>query len=66
MNSFLFNDRRVLPGAGPVSKQVAEIHTKTEYHKFEVRRRKYKEFLGEMETIKQLEEAAKMLGEGKL
>ena len=31
----------------------------------EVRRRKFKESLGEAETIKQLEEAAKMLGDGK-
>jgi hypothetical protein len=35
-----------------------------EYDKFEVRRREYKEALGEAETIKQLEQAAKMLDEG--
>jgi hypothetical protein len=66
LDEFLrFNERRVLPSAGQVSKQAAEDHAKTEYHKFEIRRRKYKESLGEMETIKQLEEAAKMLGDGK-
>ena len=66
LDEFLrFNERRVLPGAGQVSKQAAEDHAKTEYNKFEVRRRKYKESLGEAETIKQLEEAAKMLGDGK-
>ena len=32
----------------------------------EVRRRKFKESLGEAETIKQLEETAKMIGDGKL
>jgi hypothetical protein len=66
LDEFLrFNERRVLPDAGKVSKPAAEDHAKTEYEKFEVLRRKYKESLGEGETIKQLEEAAKMLGGGK-
>jgi len=57
----LFNDRKVLPNAGKVSKQNAEGHAKGEYERFESRRRAYKESIGEAETIKQLEEAAKEL-----
>jgi len=55
----LFNDRKVLPNAGKVSKQNAEGHAKAEYERFESRRRAYKESIGEAETIKQLEEAVK-------
>jgi hypothetical protein len=48
LDEFLrFNERRVLPDAGKVSKRAAEDHAKTEYEKFEVRRRKYKESLSE-------------------
>jgi len=49
----------VLPNAGKVSKQAAEVHAKAEYDQFQIRRRTYKESVGEAETIKQLEEAAK-------
>jgi hypothetical protein len=66
LDDFLrFNERRVLPHGGKVSKQTAEGHAKAEYEKFEVRRREYKETLSEVETIKQLEQAAKMLGSGR-
>jgi hypothetical protein len=66
LDEFLrFNERRVLLTAGKVSKQAAEDHAKVEYEKFEVRRRKYKESLGEAEAIKQLETAARQLTEGK-
>jgi hypothetical protein len=59
LDEFLrFNDRKVLPNAGKVSKQAAEDHAKAEYEKFEVRRREYKESLAETEYIKQLEDAA--------
>ena len=62
LDEFLrFNDRNVLPNAGIVSKQDAEGHAQAEYEQFEVRRRAYKESIGEVETIKQLEEAAKEL-----
>jgi len=62
LDEFLrFNDRRVLPNAGKVSKQDADEHAKTEYEQFETRRREYKESLGEAETIKQLEQAARDL-----
>ena len=62
LDEFLrFNDRKVLPNAGKVSKLAAEEHAKAEYAQFEVCRRAYKESIGEAETIKQLEEAAKEL-----
>jgi hypothetical protein len=62
LDEFLrFNDRRVLPDAGKVSKQTAEDFAKTEYDRFAKRRREHKEALGKAETIKQLEEAAKLL-----
>ncbi|MEC4685426.1 MAG: virulence RhuM family protein [Nitrospirota bacterium] len=62
LDEFLrFNDRNVLPNAGKVSKRVAERHAKAEYDRFEIRRRAYKESIGEAETIKQLEKAAKEL-----
>jgi len=62
LDEFLdFNDRKVLPNAGKVSKQDAERHAKAEYKRFEIRRRAYKESIGEAETIKQLEEASKEL-----
>ena len=56
-----FNDRRVLPNAGKVTKKSAEGYAKAGYEKFEVRRREYKESLAEAEYIAQLEEAAKEL-----
>ncbi len=66
LDEFLrFNERRVLPNAGKVSKHAAEDHAKAEYEQFEVRRREYKESLGEAETIKQLEAAAKQITNGK-
>ncbi len=62
LDEFLrFNERKVLPNEGKVSKQDAEGHAKAEYERFEIRRRAYKESIGEAETIKQLEEAAKEL-----
>ena len=62
LDEFLrFNDRKILPNAGKVSKQAAEGHAKAEYERFEIRRRSYKESVGEVETFKQLEEAAKEL-----
>ena len=62
LDEFLrFNERRVLPNAGKCSKQEAEDHAITEYEEFEVRRREYKESIGEAGYIKQLEAAAKQL-----
>ena len=62
LDEFLkFNDRKVLPNAGNVGKKAADDHVKQEYDRFEHRRREYKESLGEVESIKALEEAAKNL-----
>jgi len=64
LDDFLrFNERQVLPHAGSVSKQSAEDHARAEYEKFSAHRRQYKEAIGEAETIKQLEKAAKLLPE---
>ncbi|MDJ0817430.1 MAG: RhuM family protein [Desulfobacterales bacterium] len=66
LDDFLrFNERQVLPDAGKVSKQSAEDRARAEYEKFAVRRRQHKEAIGEAETIKQLENAAKLLPEKK-
>ena len=66
LDDFLrFNERRVLPDAGKVSKQAAEFHARAEYEKFEVRRREYKELVGEADYVKQLENAARQLPENK-
>jgi len=66
LDEFLrFNDRKVLPSAGRVSKKSADDFARAEYELFEVRRRQYKEADGEIDTIKQLEEAARNLPSGK-
>ena len=66
LDQFLeFNDRSVLSHAGKVSKQEADDHAQGEYARFEVRRREYKEVLGQEESIRQLEEAARHLGDVK-
>jgi hypothetical protein len=62
LDEFLrFNDRSVLPGTGKISNRDAEEHAKLQYDQFEVRRRKHKEELGESESIRLLEEAAKYM-----
>ncbi len=64
LDEFLvFNERRVLDHAGTVSKDDAETHVKQEYGHFAERRREHKEQLGEAESIKQLEDAAKQIKE---
>ena len=66
LDEFLrFNDRRVLPDAGKISKKSAEEYARAEYEKFEVRRREYKEGLAESEYIAQLEAAARLLPAGR-
>jgi hypothetical protein len=60
LDEFLrFNERRVLPHAGKVSKEAAENQSRTEYEKFEAQRREYKESLAEADYVKQLEDAAR-------
>jgi len=62
LDDFLrFNDRKVLPNAGSVRKDIAEEYAKNEYDQFENHRRDYKESVGAHDTIKYLEEAAKSL-----
>lgn len=62
LNEFLsFNERNVLPDAGKISKREADDHAKTEYDRFEKRRREYKELAGHEENIRQLEEVAKSM-----
>lgn len=62
LDDFLrFNDRRVLPHAGKVSRQVGEEHARAEYDQFESRRREYKEASGAADYVKQLEEAARQI-----
>jgi hypothetical protein len=62
LDEFLrFNDRKVLPHAGRVSKKAAEEYAKAEYERFEARRREAKEALAEAEYIRTLEEAAKLI-----
>ncbi len=66
LDEFLaFNERRVLPGAGSVSRHEAEDFARAEYDRFAERRREHKEALGQEESIQQLEEAARLLGHGK-
>jgi hypothetical protein len=66
LDKFLqFNERQVLSNAGSVSKQAAEDHARTEFDQYEALRREYKESIGEVETIQQLENVAKILIEGK-
>ena len=63
LDEFLtFNDRKILPNAGSISKRDADDFAKQEYDHFAQRRREHKEAIGQEESIKQLEEAAKQLG----
>jgi hypothetical protein len=65
LDEFLrFNDRNVLPNAGTVSKKRAEDHAREEYDHFARRRREHKEAIGEEESIRALEEAARLVGRG--
>ena len=64
LDEFLrFNDRNVLPNAGKVSKRDAEVSAKMEYEQYQIQQRVYKESIGEGETIKRLEEAARELNQ---
>jgi len=60
LDEFLhFNDRKVLPNAGTVSRKMAEDKAKAEYEQFAAERRKAKESKGEAVLIKQLEDLSK-------
>lgn len=65
LDEFLaFNERRVLPKAGSISEKAADDHARQEYDRFAVRRREHKEALGEADSIKVLEVAARRLPKG--
>ena len=64
-NFLAFNERRALEHPGSVSKDDAETHAKQEYDRFVSRSREHKEQLGEAESIKMLEDAAKRIEETK-
>ncbi|MGM0642001.1 MAG: RhuM family protein [Thermotogota bacterium] len=62
LDAFLeFNERDVLQNHGQISKKEADKKAKTEYEKFSAQRRIQKEKQGQKETIKALEDAAKMI-----
>jgi hypothetical protein len=65
LDEFLrFNDRNVLPNAGTVSKKLAEGHAREEYDQFAQLRREHKEAVGVEDSIRALEEAAKLVCRG--
>ena len=62
LDEFLrFNDREVLPGAGKVSKKMADEKAHAEYEQYAALRRETKEVAGETELMKQLEAVAKLI-----
>jgi hypothetical protein len=56
-----FNERRVLPNAGKISKEDAGARAQSEYEEFAARRRAFLEAEAEREVIAELEETAKQL-----
>lgn len=62
LDDFLrFNERDVLPNAGKVSRETADLKAAREYEQFETQRRTRSEAAGEAAAMKQLEGAAKSL-----
>jgi hypothetical protein len=60
LNEFLaFNERRVLPHAGTISKESADGKAEAEYERFAARRRAFLEKEGESDLVKTLQETAK-------
>jgi len=60
LNEFLaFNERRILPNAGTISKENADGRAETEYERFAARRRALFEKEGESDLIATLEETAR-------
>ena len=57
LDAFLaFNERRVLPDVGKVTRKSADTFARQEYEKFAVRRRAFKETEGERATVQALEQ----------
>ncbi len=62
LDDFLrFNERRILPDAGKISREAANRRAEQEYERFAARRRAAIEAQAEEATIRSLEEAAKRL-----
>lgn len=62
LDDFLrFNDRNVLPGAGRISREVANAHAETEYDRFADRRRDQVATEAEAAALRELESAARRL-----
>lgn len=62
LNDFLaFNDRRVLPNAGKISKEEADARADAEYEEFAARRRTYLEAEAESAAFRSLEEQTKQV-----
>lgn len=64
LDAFLaFNDRRVLPDAGQVTRKSADAFASQEYETFAERRRSFKETEGEKAAMQALEDLAKQHSE---
>ncbi|MGH7485166.1 MAG: RhuM family protein, partial [bacterium] len=62
LDEFLaFNERRLLPDAGKVSKEKADARAEAEYEEFSARRRAFLEAEEEASTLQILEEKVKRL-----
>jgi hypothetical protein len=62
LDEFLkFNDRDVLQGAGHITRQEADSHARAEYDQFAEKRRQNKEMAGQEDSIKQLEDTARII-----
>jgi hypothetical protein len=62
LDEFLaFNERRVLPNAGSISKALADAHAESEYDAFAERRRAFLEAEGERRALESLENEVKKL-----
>jgi len=62
LNDFLaFNERRILPNAGTVSKEDADARADAEYEEFATRRRAFLEAEAESSDIRSLEDRARQL-----
>lgn len=62
LDAFLtFNERRVLDGAGRISKKQADAHAENQYEQFAAKRRSLREAEGAEFHLRALEDAAKLL-----
>jgi hypothetical protein len=62
LDAFLaFNERRVLPDAGKMTRKAADAFAREQYERFAERRRAFKESQGEADAVRALEQLAKDL-----